>query len=53
MASFRPDGKLYDGHGVQPDVPVEMKPEDFLGGDSLLLAAHQHQLKMRLRRDEP
>jgi hypothetical protein len=41
MASFRANGRLYEGAGVQPDVALEAKPSDFLagGGDSVLEAA--------------
>jgi C-terminal processing protease CtpA/Prc len=41
MASFRPDGRLLDGRGVQPDVLVEPAPADLLeqGGDAQLDAA--------------
>ena len=41
MASFRPDGRLYDGRGVEVDVEVPADPGDFLfgGGDRRLSAA--------------
>ncbi|MHC4340160.1 MAG: S41 family peptidase, partial [Planctomycetota bacterium] len=40
MASFQPDGQLYDGNGVQPDVVVQPTPEDWIGrSDSMLDAA--------------
>jgi len=40
IISYRPDGRLYRGRGVKPDVPVEPKAEDFIqGSDSLLDAA--------------
>ena len=41
MASFRPDGRLYDGRGVEVDVAVLPAPGDFLhaGGDAQLKAA--------------
>jgi hypothetical protein len=32
MASFQADGKLFDTHGIQPDVVVEALPEYFIGG---------------------
>jgi C-terminal processing protease CtpA/Prc len=32
MASFQQDGRLYDGHGVQPDVLVHPDPTYFLTG---------------------
>jgi C-terminal processing protease CtpA/Prc len=31
MASFQPNGKLYDGNGIQPDIFVEPVPTDFIG----------------------
>ncbi|MEM7307003.1 MAG: S41 family peptidase [Planctomycetota bacterium] len=34
MASFRPDGRLYDGRGIEVDEEVLPEPEDFLLGDS-------------------
>jgi hypothetical protein len=40
MASFRPDGKLYDGRGIEPDVVVRPKATDLVGeSDSVLDAA--------------
>lgn len=38
MASFQPDGQLFDGRGIQPDVYVEPSPESFLigGRDNIL-----------------
>jgi hypothetical protein len=37
MASFRADGRLYDGKGIAPDVEAAPTLEDFLGrGDSVL-----------------
>ncbi|MCP4614694.1 MAG: hypothetical protein GY845_38935 [Planctomycetes bacterium] len=40
MVSFQPNGKLYDGNGIQPDVIIEPIPIDFIGKtDSLLDAA--------------
>jgi len=42
MASFLPDGKLYDGNGIEPDVYIEPIPTDFIGKtDSVLQAAIQ------------
>ena len=32
MASFRPDGRLYDGRGVEPDIHVQPAPSLFLQG---------------------
>ncbi len=38
MASFQPNGKLYDSNGIQPDVLVEPSPEYFVrGGDDPFL----------------
>ncbi|MEM9381991.1 MAG: S41 family peptidase [Planctomycetota bacterium] len=41
MASFRPDGRTYDGRGVEVDVDVAREPGDLLrgGGDAQLDAA--------------
>ena len=40
MASFQPNGKLYEANGIQPDVMVEPIPTDFIGKtDSILEAA--------------
>ena len=41
MASFQPDGSLYDGNGVAPDIIVEQDPEAYLLGreDTQLEAA--------------
>jgi hypothetical protein len=40
MASFRPDGRLFDGRGVEPDVKCEPQPGDLVGkGDAVLDAA--------------
>jgi C-terminal processing protease CtpA/Prc len=47
MVSFQADGRLFDGHGVQPDVLVEPTPEYYIGrGDNALKAAMK-----RLRED--
>jgi hypothetical protein len=37
MASFQPNGKLYDGNGIQPDVVVEPVPTDFIGRNDTIL----------------
>ena len=44
MASFRPDGRLYDGRGVEVDVVIRPEPEHFLEGgrDVVLDAAVEH-----------
>ncbi|MEL6497287.1 MAG: S41 family peptidase [Planctomycetota bacterium] len=38
MASYQPNGRLYDGNGVSPDVIVEKRPGDVVlgGGDAQL-----------------
>jgi hypothetical protein len=38
MASFRPDGRRYDGRGVEPDVAVEKAPGDYIGDSDAQLA---------------
>ena len=43
MVSFQADGRLFDKHGVEPDVRVEPAPEYFLGG-----ADHQLEEAVRL-----
>jgi len=43
MASYRPDGRLYDGNGVEPDVRLELTVDDLLGrSDTWLDAAIAH-----------
>ena len=43
MASFQRDGRLFDGHGVTPDVVVAPAPEYYIGGpDAALAAAVKH-----------
>ena len=37
MASFRPDGTLFEGNGVVPDVAVEMQPGDLTGATDTAL----------------
>ena len=37
MASFQPNGKLYDGNGIQPDLVVEPVPTDFIGRTDTVL----------------
>ena len=40
MASFKPDGRLYDGNGIEPNVRIDPLPEYYVGGrDNLLEAA--------------
>jgi hypothetical protein len=38
MVSFQADGKLFDGHGVHPDVVVEPTPQYYIGGEDNVLA---------------
>ena len=38
MASFRPDGTLYEGHGVTPDVAVATRATDLIGRTDTALA---------------
>ncbi len=48
MASFLPNGALYDGNGIAPDVVVQPAPTDFIGAtDVVLEAAVRHILKKR------
>jgi len=49
MASFQPDGRLYDGNGVAPDVEVPREPVDLIrgGGDAQLKAAVRHLSRAR------
>ena len=37
MASFRPDGTLYDGRGVEPDVEAWPEPTDLIGRTDTVL----------------
>jgi len=37
MASFQPNGRLYDGNGIQPDIVVESVPTDFIGRTDTVL----------------
>jgi hypothetical protein len=45
MASFRPDGKLYDGRGVEPDVEVWPEPTDLIGRTDTVLDRAVKRLK--------
>jgi C-terminal processing protease CtpA/Prc len=45
MASFRPDGKLYDGRGVEPDVEAWPEPTDLIGRTDAVLDAAVMKLK--------
>ncbi len=37
MVSFQPNGQLYDGNGIQPDIVVESIPTDFIGRTDTVL----------------
>ena len=37
MTSFRPNGKLYDGNGIQPDIVVEPIATDFIARTDTVL----------------
>jgi len=40
MASFKTDGRLFDGNGIQPDIRIDPLPEYYIAGrDNLLEAA--------------
>ena len=39
MASFQPNGKLYEGNGIQPDIYIEPVPIDFIGRTDTVLDA--------------
>jgi len=42
MASFQPNGKLYEVNGIEPDIMIEPIPTDFIGEtDTILEAAIQ------------
>jgi hypothetical protein len=45
MASFRPDGSLYDGNGIAPDVVVPPRATDFLGTTDAQLDAALRRLR--------
>ena len=45
MVSFRPDGRLYDGRGVEPDVPLVPAPRDFTGASDTVLKVALDRLK--------
>jgi len=37
MTSFQPNGQLYDGNGIRPDIVVEPAPTDFIGKTDTML----------------
>jgi len=45
MASFRPDGRLYDGKGIGPDVLLEPIATDFIGRTDTILEAALERLR--------
>jgi C-terminal processing protease CtpA/Prc len=47
MASFAPDGRLYDLHGIEPDASLGPEPAYFLesGGDAMLAKAREMALR--------
>jgi C-terminal processing protease CtpA/Prc len=48
MASFRPNGKLYDGNGVEVDIEVHPDPSFFIkGGHDRVLEAASTYLRSR------
>lgn len=47
MASFQPNGKLYDGNGIQPDIVVELIPTDFIGRTDTVLDKATHFIKTK------
>ncbi len=50
MASFRPDGRLYDGRGIKPDVEVQPSPSFFLqGGEDVVLERAVEMLSSTMR----
>ena len=44
-AKFRPNGKLYDGAGIPPDVVMEATPQDLFGTTDTVLDAALQRLK--------
>ena len=51
MASFRPDGKLYDGRGIQPDIHVSPGVSDIVDQTDSILDAATRYLKRSARRN--
>lgn len=45
MASFQPDGRLYDGNGILPDRRVDPAPGDFVGASDAQLDAALQMLR--------
>lgn len=53
MASFRPNGQLFDGYGIGMDYYVAPDPEDFAGGSDAVLAAALDILERRNQLENP
>lgn len=47
MASFQADGKLFDGHGIQPDLLIEPVAEYYIGGRDKVLEEAVSRIKAR------
>jgi hypothetical protein len=47
IASFQPDGKLYDGRGVEPDVEAWPEPTDVIGRTDTVLDAAVKRLQAK------
>ncbi len=50
MASFRPDGRLYDGFGIEPDVAAPRTVEGLATGQDTQLMQALAFLRERIRR---
>lgn len=48
MASYRPDGRLFDGRGIDPDIRVPRTPTDLLGRTDTQLAAAERLLLQKV-----
>jgi len=53
MVSYTPDGKLYDGNGIQPDVLVPVQPTDLVGKTDTQLDAAIRHLGQKLGQPNP
>ncbi|MEM1071014.1 MAG: protein kinase [Planctomycetota bacterium] len=45
MVSYQPNGELFDGNGVTPDVKIQPKPTDFIGESDELLTWAVNRIK--------
>ena len=52
MASFQPNGKLYDSNGIPPDVRVEEKLSDYIGETDTQFDAGMKLLKKQIKEME-